>query len=215
MVQRKPWSPQLCRSPLSNAKQEINVAPRCACLWAWLSVCVSRHLWLPQYLSAKRESVCVCVCGTTGYRQSRARESKAVPLLFPAAFLISNQCRRWVEQESWSVLLTTKPQLGWSINSNTRCWLSLVSKKTRLLGRKVEKVKLFWQQVKQTPVVGSLAFSLVRAEAIWKYVNVTSPVKLLHIYAQVLGFPIYSRLALIKKNPVHTGLLCSAILAPF
>lgn len=56
VVQRKARSPQLCRSTLSNAKQEINVA-RCVCLCVCVSVCL-------QTILAARVSVLgkVCVC---------------------------------------------------------------------------------------------------------------------------------------------------------
>lgn len=61
VVQRITWSPQLCRSPLSNAKQEINVA-LCICL----CVCVSVCLQIPQAarVSVLENFVFVCTCAT-------------------------------------------------------------------------------------------------------------------------------------------------------
>lgn len=59
VVQRTTQSSPLCRSLLSNAKQEINVA-HCVC--TCVCVCVSGHLWWLVSLSEDCASVCVCVC---------------------------------------------------------------------------------------------------------------------------------------------------------
>lgn len=114
-------------------------------------MCVSRHLWLPVFLSWKSVCVCVCVewerekekemCLPTGQRQTHARESRAVPSFSPrAVFPVSKSMSRLslaVKPITLASRAITKPQLGWklsaatSINSNAGwCWLTLVWENT-------------------------------------------------------------------------------------
>lgn len=72
VVQRIAQSPQLCRSLLSNAKQEINVA-RCMCLCDPL--CVYGRLQTPLAASVSLLEVCVFVCerGRCIYPQAKGK----------------------------------------------------------------------------------------------------------------------------------------------
>lgn len=61
VVQRIARSPQLCRTPLSDAKQEINVA-RCVCLCVCVRVCL-QTLSGCQSFSLGIVHIYACVCG--------------------------------------------------------------------------------------------------------------------------------------------------------
>lgn len=109
IVQRIAWSPQLCHSLLSNAKQEINVACCvfacvCLCVWKWERVRVRECLQPPLAASVHSwKSVCVRkteMCLLTGQRQTHARESRAVPpylqINVPAQFSSQSNQRCWL-----------------------------------------------------------------------------------------------------------------------
>lgn len=106
------------------------------CVSVW--VCVSRHLWLPEFLSWKSVCVRVCVkqiekCLPTGQRWSHARESKAAATVLSLCCIsylqINVQCSSLAElcynetttglntvQQLWSILIQDVDSLYFAEN---------------------------------------------------------------------------------------------------
>lgn len=142
IVQRIAWSPQLCHSLLSNAKQEINVACCvfacvCLCVWKWERVRVRECLQPPLAASVHSwKSVCVwerqrCVCSRAKCKPMPGKAGQCHPISKSMSLLSLA-----VNPISGAGYALTKSQLAWKlsaptwINSATGPGFTLFSEKT-------------------------------------------------------------------------------------